>query len=307
MNQVAFFEQLTAMMPEGMKVPQLLQDSLKISRASAYKKMNGHVALSFDDIAKMSALFPLTIYALPKALNIAHTTVTQNNFFEGEEGFKNYLKRVIGMFGKLSADAQLTYIARDFPLFFFLKNRLVLSFKLSLWNDRLLQDGLLPVDDETAELAEMLFLQYLKVPSTEIWYKNMVQHFMEQLNYALEADLMNHNMYNKVLNGYKETMKFFQDMANNGTKRDSTPFQLYVSPYCTANNFARIQTGDMKWLFVSVSGIQHLLMTDDELHNAFQQNYHSLLRTSTLLSSTSTKERNDFFNPQGLIKYDNSQ
>ena len=209
----------------------------------------------------------------------------------------------------------ISYSARDLPIFHYFMYPELAAFKIFFWrmtylNEKSLVDfqfDLENLPEEVEELlttAEQIWKSYARIPSEELWSIETINIPLKQILYYHETGIFNEpSQALKLLEKYEELMSVIQSEAQQGRKfltpgnesETGEIFNLYYNEVSLGDNSILFKMGDKKMSFLTAS-IKIFMSTANESFCTEMELYHdNFKRKSTLLSSTSEKERLKLF------------
>jgi hypothetical protein len=296
-NQVDFLKMLSAHLKPGYGLSDWLSDSLGIDRSTASKKMRNESKLSIHELAIICAAIPEAFALLPTYMGLPHHFVALFNGFKNEQELQINMKRTLGLFDKISqGQNELKYVGRDLSYFFFLSRPALFEFKISVWTNSILTDGIVPLSDSTQEIAQELMQAYRQVNSVELWNDSGIYNLKRQMDYTLMVGKLSENDYKKIQADIMEALNEFEQMADMGNKGAAMgKFDLYGSSYCTMSNGGLVTTPDLEMLLTASVGVQLISTTFPEMVQSFKEHWIGNMKTAKLLSMANTAERVAFF------------
>jgi len=296
-NQVDFLKMLSAHLKPGYGLSDWLSDSLEIDRSTASKKLRNESKLSINELATLCTAIPEAFALLPTYMGLPHHFVAQFNGFKNEQELQINMKRTIGLFNKISqGQNELKYVGRDLSYFFFLSKPALFEFKVSVWTNSILTDGINRLSDDTKKLALDLLQAYKQVNSIELWYDLGIHNMKRQMDYTLKVGKLTESDYRKIQAEIVDSLNEFERMADSGNKGVAMgKFDLYGSSYCTMTSGGLVSTPDMEMLLTASVGVQLMSTTYPAMVQSFKEHWLGNIKTAKLLSMANTAERVAFF------------
>jgi len=208
---------------------------------------------------------------------------------------------------------EVIYLTKDIPIFHNFAAEPLFAFRYFFWMKSILRhpdfesrhftlDCLTP---EIKKLGVDIVEAYNNIPSTEIWNTECVNSVIFQIEYYKDAGYFtNTEDIKKVYEAVEEVFYHLKDQAEYGCK-----FLLGENPQMKRNNFKffynRVTLGDntivsvtdnIKTVFLNYDVMNYMITRDEKFCNDTYEDLQTLIRRSTLISSTSEKHRNIFFN-----------
>ena len=312
--QVKFFNEIKNKLEPNLNLVDVIADELEISNDSAYRRIRGEKSLSLEELKKLCNRFGISLDAIITSTSdtvlFSYRSISPENF-----DFDAWLNSVIDNMKALSLYdlKEIIYGAKDLPFFYYFTQPRLTAFKLFFWMRNIygfpgLQDaqfdiGLIP--DETVNLAKKIWQNYLQIPSIEIWSEETISVTLRQIDYYYNSGRFKSDTdAREILAEYKSVLKHIEKQAEAGKKfdfnardaGDSRSFQLYMNEVIILDNTVYFRMDDFNMVHMA-KNVMNILSTSDP---GYCKDTYSILKNmmknGLLISSTSEKERNRFFN-----------
>jgi hypothetical protein len=272
-----------------------LQDVLGTSVANAYKKINGEVALTHNEIAAICEQIPEAAYYLPDLLNLPNMFLGRLNGFMDGASIGAFLSATNHNLSRLQkATHQLNYMARDISFFWFLAKPKLFAFKMALWTNNLHKEGI-NFKEAAAYYprAQALYKTYLGLSSLEIWYQHAMINLVEQMRAAFVAGNIRHDDFSDIQNELLQLCADFAGFATHRKKKEGT-FKMLSTPFSTMHNGGLFLSQQHKYLMAATVDARHFTTQNENLIAYFEQAFEGQMGFARDLS---LEERNlEFFN-----------
>ncbi len=293
-----------------------ISDLLHVSRDSAYRRIRGETTLTFEEIQTLSNHFQVSVDSL---LNTGQGRVTFNNRAINEDTFtfEEYLKSILENLITINQFQvkELFFAAKDIPIFHYFQFRKLASFKIFFWLRTILayQDykdkhfTFETVDAKLLDLANEIWEKYIITPSVEIWSDETINITLRQVEFYFEAGVIRKDDALAVCREMETLLDHIKTQAAAGKKffyekRESGvdgSYQLYQNEVAIADNTIFFIMDEVKITFITHNNLNILSTTDGEFCEHTHYHLQNIIKKSTLLSSTSEKERGRFFKKMG--------
>ncbi len=173
---------------------------LFVQRASVYKKINGEISLSIDELATICKHYRLS---LDEILELDKNSISfEFPALTGQikDGF-DFIKQVHTDLEKMSRlNPTIYYATRELPFFYYFISLPLAAFKIHvfyniIWRDE--RHAMIPFDlkyyllnQEFKELAIQCSYLYAGIGSVEIWNPGMLDNTLNQIKYFLECGFL---------------------------------------------------------------------------------------------------------------------
>ena len=307
--QVYFLNRIQERLPSNLLLVDQISSLLGISTDSAYRRLRGETALTLDEAGKLARHFkvPLQDGADEGSDAVAFNKVSINAL---PGGFGEYLSTTLSLFEGISRakDKRGIYAAKDIPLFYYFLFPELARFKLMFWLKTIKQGdalpGLLspePVPEDYLSVATAIAQVYLRIPFTEIWNDETVNSTLRQIEYYHEAGLFTEpGAAGKLLKQLEVLIRHIQQQAIQGVKLFQqtryAAYALYYNEVILLDNTIFTVADGVRCTLFSYNGIDYLRTSDAAFCGEVEQWLSAQMEKSTVLSRSSEKERNRFFN-----------
>ncbi len=312
--QQYFFQHIKALVPANISLVDDVAGLLNISNDSAYRRIRGEKAISFEEIQKLSKHYHVSLDHL---MNIDSNSIA---FFgspvEPEHfNYENYLKDMLtGMKAINGAKQKLLYYeAKDLPIFYYFQFSELAAFKYFFWMRSVLSyPQYAKMQFEDYEISKVLhdtgvdiIRTYNQVPSVEIWGIESINAIVRQLEYYKYAGVFRkketvENLYDQL----QALIRHIKDQAECGEKfmivdepkGNSGNFQLYFNELFLGHNSILAETDGVLTTFLNYGVLNYINTRDVRFCNYTKKSLENTIKKSLLISTVSEKERNRFFN-----------
>ncbi|MDR1335225.1 MAG: hypothetical protein LBK22_00160 [Tannerella sp.] len=295
-------------MPEQYRLVDVIEESLKVSTDSAYRRIRGDKELTFSELQKLCHTFQLSMDELLNCGSEQSALFRYTSIQADRSSYIRYIEQLSETFGSLAAaeDRELFFTAQDIPFYHFLNHGTLLFFKLYVWYDissskrisfREFYDRIDP--DVYAPLHERLLREYRRVPSGEIWTDRTVSAMLGQLDFYLEIGAFDSRETVLLLLGQLlELLDGVSRSAETGCKDagERTPFSLYVCSVDPGSNIVLARRGSEWICSIKLYTVNRISTSNAALCSETRKWINYLILKSTLISGgTSERERFRFF------------
>lgn len=312
LQQVLFNQVKTQLEPDTSLVDEI-SDLLAVSSDSAYRRLRSETSLTLDEVSKIARHFKISLDGL---VNVDTDAVqfSYNRKKPVDFDYSAYLGKLIEDLNVVASaeDKEVIFFAKDFPIFFNFLIPEIGEFKGYFWKKSALQlpsyrdkkFDLDSLDDNNVKQGFDVVKAYQQIPSTEIWNNEVLNSLLNQIEYAYEAGFFTRSAQAfKLLEKAEELLNHFMLQAEYGCKflydRDPTDhrhYHLYYNEVMMGDNTLLLRR-EQDIFTIFTHNIIHNLMTSDPAFCQKTWEVHTnLISRSTLISSSSEKERNKFFN-----------
>ena len=312
--QISFLNMIKESMPKNLSFVDEVSDLLGISKDSAYRRLRGETTLSLAEIQKLCSHFGVSIDRLLGTSN-DQITFQYRSVNEKTLTYQDWLSSIIGnlkMINKFEVK-ELIYLAKDIPPFHHFQYPRLGEFKSFFWMKTILNQSDFDenkfsfgqLSNRYTEIGKQMWKEYINTPSLEVWSYETINITLRQIEFYFDCGLFEDNNDAVILIDEVDSLiKHIKKQAELGYKFDvetqergpDGSFQLYSNEVNIADTTIFFKMGDTKITFITHNNL-NILATSNQ---AFCENTHNyiqnLLRKSSLISTSSEKERIKFFN-----------
>ncbi|MFH2142561.1 MAG: hypothetical protein ABIJ97_09075, partial [Bacteroidota bacterium] len=290
-----------------------LSDLFDISNDSAYRRLRGETALTFDEIIILCKKYNISFDFITGLVSNSVTFKYEPNGNTKEE-FKNYLSVICNDLEMLSKtkNCKIIYAAEDIPLFHHFQYPELASFKLFYWMKSVMnvpeyiESKFSPdiIDNEILDLCKKMDDYYRIIPSVEIWTELTINSLIKQIQFYWDSGLFADKKYalsvcdclklelENIMKQAEKSTKFINDremLINEGN------FTLYHSEVEIGNNCILASVSDNRTVYLSHFTFNFISTTGKSFCDETEKWLNNLIRKSILISGVSEKQRYQFF------------
>lgn len=311
--QQQLFQIIKRKLPAEASVADEVAKILDISSDSAYRRMRGEKAITFDELYTLATNYKIS---LDQLMNIE----TGGFMFQGgllnnkTFRFDSYLTNLMNTLAYFNSFKQkeLIYLCKETPIFHYFHLRELAAFKYFFWMGTLVffpefKNKKINFDEFPENLLEIgnkVIRLYNQIDSSEIWTIESWNSTLHQIDYYLDNQLFRSDGDAlKVYEAMEKLLTHLEEQAKKGykfniddpEKKPLGKFNMYFNEIVLLDNSTLTLTDNTKMASVAHSAINFMITRDVnycENYNIYVQN---LIRRSTLISEVSEKERSRYF------------
>lgn len=313
--QQSFFQKIKESTPHHLSFVDEVASLLNISNDSVYRRIRGEKVISLEEVQVLCAHYKIS---LDKILNLPSDSFIFTGLLgdETEDNFRHWLANVHQVFQLLNSfkEKHLTVLMKDIPPFVHFQIPELALFKCYFWMKSILHyDSLKNVkfdlEDEVLKqylpITNQIIQLYYTIPMTEIWNVESLNSSIRQIKFYHEAGMIKDIATTKMLLEKLEILiNHLEQQAESGLKFEigkrpvatSPVYRMYVNELILGDNTYLAQLGEKSIVFLNHSVLYFVGTSDEKFTAAMVNNLKNLERKSTMISSTSEKERTMFFN-----------
>lgn len=314
-NQKHIFEVIKGKLPAGRALVDAIGETLHLSKDSAYRRIRGATALTFDESLILADAYSLSLDEF-KAASDRGTIVRfhYESFSENILDYFNFIKKEFTT--TASKDHHITYLAKDFPVIYSMMYPELAVFKAYffakfLWkfpvvddvkfNFRTIYGWINSSGFDMGKLALELLENINSIKTIEIWNPNSFNGLISNIQYTWESG----NFDSKesalmILERAKGLIEHLKKQSERGirslpdTKAEAELEVYFIDAVELEHTVLRHIDGDKKVYHLYNTG--DYLITSDSTFTERSSNYiDNLLKKSTKISEVNEKRRNQAF------------
>lgn len=303
--QSRFIKLLQRQLPSHTKLPDQLGALLKISPASAYRKLSGKSPFSMQELTIICKEYLISLdeamYSDPNQVVIFKKTDEVRSLETLELYFQTTMAQLQIL--RNAPNATLYYAARDLPLFFFFRFPRLSAFKMLLWlkeaeSDLLKRNEIFDFEKIPKSLIDMgyqLNQSYYDLPTCEIWTPRTVANVFEQVLYYYRSGLLRKEDALAVLEDVSKVIDEREMRARDNEKENHMKSELYSCDFLMMSNGALALMGDMRMAWIAYNGINFVNTTNPRFCEDYEKAFRQHANLGVLISGSAEKQRSEFF------------
>ena len=286
---------------------------LDISTDSAYRRMRGEKALTFDELYKIATHYRISIDQLMNidtgAIMFQGQYLNKQNF-QFEEYMTGILQNVTYM--NSFKEKEFYYSCKDLPVFYHYVFRELAAFKWFFWLKTYFNfpefEGkkfrFSDYPDELFDIDQKVLNQYNQIPSVEIWNIESMSIIMRQIEFFRDCNLFESDMDAYIMYEALEKLWYhLEKQASLGYKfnygdpehKPTGKFRMYFNEVQLGDNNMLAVLDGVKLSYISHTTINFMLTRDMVFNENMYNHLQNQMKRSTLISAVSEKERAKFF------------
>ena len=311
-TQESLFNAIKNSLPANISLVHDVSELLGISYDSAYRRIRDEKELSLDELKKLCQHYQISIDTL---FNLKSNNVVFNSLVLGEHGisFNEWLNTILTHLKRINSfkEKEIIYSAKDIPIFHYFEFPEIFAFKVYFWHKALIPthefEGKfisLEVADNLLETGRQIAMTYSKIPTSELWNEETFNSIIRQIEFCYISGYFLKKEDAFTLCDVLETMiHHLQRQAEVGFRflHGTTPdgiegsYKLYCNEVLLGDNTIFVKMDGNAVTFFTFNVINLLITSNPLFCQQNEQSLKILMKESTLISSTSAKDRNRFF------------
>jgi len=312
-TQESLFQYIKNRVPSNISFVHDISELLGISYDSAYRRIRDEKELTLEEFKKICAHYNVSADAL---FNIQTGNIIFNSRAIGPDGmtFKMWFEYILNDIKVIHSgkEREMIYAAKDIPLFQYFDFPEIAAFKTYFWHKALFpfpgyedKQFSFQVPDEMLSAGRHLMAMVRTIPTVELWNEETITSILRQIDYCYVSCFFSQKEDAIRLTEVLETwIKHVQHQAECGFRFQfgSKPegiadsFKLYYNEVLLSDNTILISMDGLKTTYLTYNIINVLVTTNPLFCSQIEKSLRIIMQESTLISGTSAKERNRFFN-----------
>lgn len=227
--------------------------------------------------------------------------------------FNDWLNTILDHLIKINSfkEKEIIYSAKDIPIFHYFEFPEVFAFKVYFWHKALIptheMDGKLislDVADHLLETGRQIAMTYSKIPTSELWNEETFNSIIRQIEFCYVSGYFERKEDAfKLCDVLERMVHHLQRQAELGFRflHGTTPdgidgsFKLFYNEVLLGDNTIFVKMDGNPTTFFTFNVINLLITSNPMFCQQNERSLKILMKESTLISSTSAKDRNRFF------------
>lgn len=306
--QIAFLLQVKKEAKSSLLFTEELADLLAVSKNSAYRRIKGETTMSIDEVIIVSQHYGVpfsthTIFSNETAI-FNYPVLSEN-----EENFKTYLSNVLKIVKEANASPQRQFLiaANDIPPFHYFCYPTLTVFKLFYQKRAILADEQFDgklfdanlIDAELLKLCHLIYEEFIKIPSIEVWHHTTIDSTLEQIAYYWDSGIfIKKQDVILILDQLITLLESLKHMAGRNSKllpMVENNFILYESDISLGNTIFNLHFDQKKIAFLRFNTFNSLNTNNLTFCNEVEVWLNNVIKKATKISGTAEKQRNKYF------------
>ena len=311
--QQQVFQTIRKKIPEHISAADEIAKILDISTDSAYRRLRGEKTISLDELYKLCIHYRIS---LDQMLNIQTGAIIFNGRFVQWNAFRfdENLSSIMNYLAYFNSFKQkeVYYMCKDIPIWHHYHVKELATFKYFFFMRTILhvpefsnrKVNLQQYPNECFELGSKMLEIYQQLPCTEFWKVETINSVIRQIGFYHDSGLFESNkdvvliyeaLEKLIAHLEKQADLGYQFRINDKEMKSMGPFQMYYNEVLLGDNSSLIITDGTKLSMISHTAFNYMMTSDKAFCEHVEEHVRNLMRKSTLLSSSSEKERTRFF------------
>ena len=308
------FKRIKEMLPSDESMVDIISEVLHVSSDSAYRRIRGETPILLDEAHLLCQHFHFSIDNLfnlkPGAVLFQSTRINNQQY-----SYEKYISDLLDLIRHINSYKQkdIIYLTKDVPIIHNFYFSPLIAFRYFFWMKSILQHPdfdnkgftMNCISPEIESLSKELAKEYIKVPSVEIWNTECINSTISQIEFCRDSGFFSSVADVKIIyEALEETILHIKAQAEAGKKfmpkeesmSKTGNFQFFYNRVILGDNTILINTDGTRSAFLNYDVLNYMSTRDETFCSQCYEDISRLMRKSTLISQTSEKQRNIFFN-----------
>ena len=310
--QLDFLEQVKSRIPSSSSLVSELSSVLNINTDRAYRRIRGETVLTMDEIIALCNRFGLSFDSVISRYS-GSVAFRYSKMSRTEEEFRTYLEGLLEGLKKLrkAEDPKITYTAEDIPIFYHFGYPSIAAFKIFYWlksvsgykafeKEKFTSEIIHP---DLIELCRNIFVEYLHVPSIEIWSESSMNSLIKQMEYySGSGQFASKEEAFRVYEEIQTEINDIERMAQMGSKLcklniqdEKENLEMYFSEIEIGNNCILTRANNIQQVYIRHYTFNSMFTSHPIFLEDTEGWIRNLLMKSVPISRLSEKHRYQYF------------
>ena len=312
--QQQFFQHIKGLLPSHLSLVDEVAETLNISNDSAYRRIRGEKSIALEEIKKLCLQFKISLDQLLH-LNTNSVLFTGHLADRTNFSFELYIQDFLLQLEIINTfeEKELYYWSKDVPIFYYYQFPELAAFKCFFWMRTVLdypefsriKFNFEDFDPKLLKIGENILETYIQIPSHEIWNVDNINTYMQQIEYYKDTNVFNskkdililYECLEKMVDHIEAQAEVGYKFNLNAPEKTGAPCKIYVNEFIIGDNTVMAVINKRIIVYLCHSFINYTSTKDPAFCQYMYDYFQKLMRKSTLVSTVSEKQRNNFFNP----------
>lgn len=311
--QVLFFQQIRSMLQPHLSVADEIAGVLGISSDSAYRRIRGEKALTFDEIRQLCSVYNISVDRFLHGQG-NHFIFTGKLGFSSFDFYDQYLDEMLQQFEFMHGfeHKHIYALPKDiFPFVYFQFPELA-AFTFFFYRKNLLQFedmkerkfSVKNLDPGHVKLGMKVQESFNRIPSTEIMSADSVDSILNHIAFYRDTHLFESEADIQCLYDTLENLlDHLEKQAELGLKftygklpgKNAAACNIYYNELLTGDNSVLAELGNTRITYINHNHINFMFTRDERFNNYTMDTFKNAIRKSTQISVVGEKARARFF------------
>lgn len=312
--QKLFFQHIKDNLPAHISLVEEISELLSVSNDSAYRRIRGEKALSFDEIRALCIHFKLSLDQL--FYLGTDSIIFTGKRMKGEDlDMENWLLYVLKQMQYINSlpGPELISLNKDIPIFHHFNFAELAAFKFFFWMKTILQVPALNKKNYVAdeyietlhEISRKIIEQFNKIPAQEVWTVECIHCTIRQIEYYKESKVfVSARDIVDIYNALEKTIDHIETQVEQGCKfaigdppgGHKASYKMHVNEFILGDNAHVVTANNSPHAVYMNHSVLEIMSTKDKYFTWHTYDHiQNIMRRSTLISGAGERERRKFF------------
>lgn len=294
--------------PGNVKPVNFLSDILDVGKESIYRRLNGQIAFSLDEIVAISKELGISLDEIRSEYNgeLADFIVFKNRLISPENSFQIRLQVYADtMEDVYNSNNSYTYMVINRLLgTFSMRHTHLYKFVYYKWIhqfDKLLLNYYysdLEMPDDIVLLGQKASYYQQRLDKTIILDENIHYNTIQEIKYYKERGLINDAEIELIKGDLIESLEGLHHILSTGENDVGTKWEIYLSPINICSNSSCLRYDDTISTSFWIHSDSPIVTSDRQVYRMQREWVESLKKYSTLITKSNQKMQAEFLNRQ---------
>jgi len=310
--QQVLFQSIKERIPNHVSFVHDISELLGISYDSAYRRIRGEKELTLSELQLLCAHYQVSLDTL---FSVNSKNILFNSMAIGVDGlsFEDWLGTIYTELKEISLcrEKEIIYSAKDVPIFHFFEFPDLFAFKSYFWHKVLFsapgyeyKKFQFELSDPAMEKVRLILSIYNTVPVIELWNEETFDSLIRQIEFCYVCGYFSGiEDALKLLDGVtifvthleQQAAAGFRYLYNDPPDGIDGNYKLFCNEVLLGDNTIFVTKDDRTKTFLTYNVINLLMTENPQFCGQIETSLRNLVKKSTLISSSSEKERQRFF------------
>ncbi|MDU1903476.1 MAG: helix-turn-helix transcriptional regulator [Dysgonomonas sp.] len=305
-------DSITKVIPDNKELIPFLEELLCLGKAAIYRRMNGYVSFSIEEVVKISQTLNLSLdYILKEEKsNKGVFDMSLIEPYDSEEAYAHIIRNYVKKIKKLRTfDNSHSYMALNLlPYMFYPSLENMTKFNIFKWL-YLMSNGVNKISfseailsPETRKIQDIANTESCAIEETHILISPLLfQTFINDIQYFRRIDLISDTDYKNLRSELHTVLDELENMMLNGCYRNGKKVIMFLSNIDFLTSYVYFGSDNYEFVHFRICAANSI-DSDDPQICAFKKNWiQCLMKVSTSISLCGELQRQKFINRQREI------
>jgi len=295
--------------PSHIKPVPYLMDVLDLSKKSVYRRINGEIPFTMEELSKLSLLLDFSVDKIVEQMreNLGFLDFENSIFQDPSDSFCSAINRYYELVERLcnSQSSEIIICMNRLPATILVSYPSLIRFKYFQWmhqmsnlplsfcfDDAILPKGLISKYKSIEKYEELISNIHIIIDSSLFYniVKDIEYYYKRNLISPAELELLKKDIF--------DFLDFFEKTTRNGVNHKGSEYKFYISSLDIDFNSSFFKTDDDMQSNFFIHSMNTITITDPETCNMHRKWLNSLKKYATMVSGSNESQLAEFYNKQ---------